>query len=152
VRPVSSIERTLVAAALLAVQTIPAGAQSANKDASAATSTVRAYHEALASGDTKAAARLLADDAIIMEGGNRETLAEYRAHHLAADMEFAQAVRTVHSNTAANASGDVAWVSSTSLTTGTYKGRTIASNGAELMVLSRTPTGWVIRAIHWSSR
>jgi ketosteroid isomerase-like protein len=49
-------------------------------------------------------------------------------------------------------SGDVAWVVSTSRTTGTYRERQINSAGAELMVLSRTPEGWRIRAIHWSSR
>ena len=48
--------------------------------------------------------------------------------------------------------GDAAWVSSTSSTTGEYRGRQINSRGAELMVLSREPDGWKIRAIHWSSR
>ena len=48
--------------------------------------------------------------------------------------------------------GDAAWVSSTSSTTGEYRGRQVDSSGAELMVLSRTPQGWRIAAIHWSSR
>lgn len=48
--------------------------------------------------------------------------------------------------------GDVAWASSTSTTTGQLRGRAVNSPGAESMVLTREPTGWRIRAIHWSSR
>jgi ketosteroid isomerase-like protein len=151
-RSMNLLRSLLIGAALQALQVLPAWAQSADSQASDASSTVRAYHEALASGDSKSALRLLADDAVIMEGGDRETREEYATHHLAADIQFAQAVRTVHSNIAINVSGEVAWVSSTSMTTGTYRGRAISSNGAELMVLSKTPTGWVIRAIHWSSQ
>lgn len=50
------------------------------------------------------------------------------------------------------ASGDAAWVSSTSTTNGEFRGRVVHSTGAELMVLRRTPDGWRIAAIHWSSR
>jgi ketosteroid isomerase-like protein len=148
----NSLRLLCIGAALQALQALPAWAQSAEGEASAASSTVRAYHEALASGDSKAALALLADDAVIMESGDRETREEYAIHHLSADIQFAQAVRTIHSNIAVNVRGEVAWVSSTSLTTGTFKGRSISSNGAELMILSKSTTGWVIRAIHWSSR
>jgi ketosteroid isomerase-like protein len=48
--------------------------------------------------------------------------------------------------------GDVAWVVGTSTTRGEYRGRPVDSAGAELMVLTRTPQGWRIAAIHWSSR
>src|SRR5688572_23782249 len=48
--------------------------------------------------------------------------------------------------------GDMAWASSTSATQGEMNGRTINSEGAELMVLVRTAQGWKISAIHWSSR
>ena len=37
-------------------------------------------------------------------------------------------------------------------TTGSYRDRPINAAGAELMVLVRTPVGWRITAIHWSSR
>jgi hypothetical protein len=46
----------------------------------------------------------------------------------------------------------VAWVVGTSTTRGEYRGRPVNSAGAELMVLTRTPHGWRIAAIHWSSR
>ena len=48
--------------------------------------------------------------------------------------------------------GVIAWVAATSTARGTFRDRTVASQGAELMVLSRTDAGWRIRAIHWSSR
>ena len=99
-----------------------------------------------------AALRLLAPDLRVLESGHIEDLSEYRAHHLAADIAFAQAVpseRQIHAVTVVDS---VAWLSAKSRTAGTYGGRAINSDGAELMVLTRTPGGWRIRAIHWSNR
>ncbi len=114
--------------------------------------TVRAFHEALARGDSAAALRLLAADAVILEGGGRETREEYRSHHLPADIQFAQAVPANRSTLQVTLTGDVGWASSTSTVQGTYRGQAVSLVGAELMVLSKTAAGWVIRAIHWSSR
>ena len=125
-------------------------AQSADKDAVLAT--VRAFHDALARGDSVAALKLLAPDVQVLESGGLETREEYRSHHLPGDMAFARAVPSVSAGATVEVSGDVAWVVGTSRTTGTYRERPINSAGAELMVLSRTAEGWRIRAIHWSSR
>ena len=114
--------------------------------------TVRAFHHALATGDPTGALRLLAPDAVILEGGGRESRDEYAAHHLAEDIEFARAVPIERSALQVTVSGDVAWANSTSVMRGAYRNRVIDAIGVELMVLSRTATGWVIRAIHWSSR
>jgi hypothetical protein len=35
---------------------------------------------------------------------------------------------------------------------GTYRDRAVNSQCVELMLLERTPEGWRIAAIHWSSR
>jgi ketosteroid isomerase-like protein len=129
-----------------------AAAQSAPDDSTAAALAVAAYHDALARGDSTAALRLLAPDAVILEAGSRETLAEYRSHHLAADIEFARAVPSHRDPVQVTVAGDVAWAVSTSETRGSFNGRPVDSRGAELMLLTRTPSGWVIRAIHWSSR
>ena len=142
----------LMVAVLLAAHNLSASAQSASADSAAATATVRAYHDALASGDAAGALRLLAADAVILENGSRETREEYRSHHLPADIEFARAVPARPGAMQVTVSGDTAWASSTSVTQGTFRGRAVNSAGAELMVLSRTSAGWVIRAIHWSSR
>ena len=121
-------------------------------DSADVAATVSAYHLALGQGDTLRAVALLAPDAVILESGGVESLAEYRSHHLGADSEFARAVREERSPIRVVVRGDAAWASSTSSAKGTFRGRAIDSMGAELMVLVRTPDGWRIAAIHWSSR
>ncbi len=95
---------------------------------------------------------LLANDAMILESGHVETRDEYRANHLAADIEFARAVSSVRGPVRVVIQSGVAWATSTTKTQGTYRGRTIDSQGAELMVVTREADRWKIRAIHWSSR
>ena len=113
---------------------------------------VARYQSALRTGDSSAALSMLARDVIVLESGDVESFVEYRAHRLAADMSFAQAIPSTRANVRAVVRGDVAWVSSTTQTRGEFRGRQINSSGAELMVLSREPDGWKIRAIHWSSK
>lgn len=142
----------LVAAVLLATLSVEVPAQSPAADSTAVMATVRAFHQALAAGDSVGALRLLAADAVILESGGRESRDEYAAHHLAEDIAFARAVPSQPGPLQITVSGDVAWASSTSVIQGSYGNRTIDRAGTELMVLSRTATGWEIRVIHWSSR
>jgi ketosteroid isomerase-like protein len=114
--------------------------------------TVDRFHAALAAGDSATAITFLADDAVILESGTRESRDDYRAHHLAADIAFARAVPRRRGDFAVQVSGDVAWVTGTSTSQGEYRGRPVNSAGAELIVLTRASGGWRIRAIHWSSR
>lgn len=141
-----------IVAVLLAAQVFPAQAQKTNADMAAVEKTVRSFHEALAAGDSNGALQLLAPDVVVLESGGLETREEYQSHHLAGDIEFAQVVTTRRSAIQVTVSGDVAWASSTSETQGNFRKRAVNSTGAELMVLSKTTKGWVIRAIHWSSR
>ncbi len=117
-----------------------------------AESTVIAFHDALRSGDAEAAMMLLAPDAVILEQGSREKREEYREHHLQADIEFARLVETRRTETRLAVAGDVAWVSSKTSAGGIFRGKPVSSLGVELVVLSREQVGWLIRAIHWSSR
>jgi ketosteroid isomerase-like protein len=71
---------------------------------------------------------------------------------LPADIEFARAVKSKQSVVGVSVSGTVAWVASISTTKGLFEGRQINSDGAELIVLRRTESGWRIAAVHWSSR
>jgi ketosteroid isomerase-like protein len=121
-------------------------------DSSDVVAVIAAYHAALAAGDSTAALALLGPDAIIVESGGIETRDEYRSHHLPGDIAFARGVKSERGPMRVIVQGDIAWATSTSTTQGEYRGRQINSLGAELMVLSRTPNGWKIRAIHWSSR
>ena len=139
--------------ALIVVAALACGQASAQPaDATGPEAAVRAFHQALASGDANGALRLLAADAVILESGARETRAEYAAHHLSADIEFARAVPMQRGPMQVAVAGDTAWVSSTGRLQGTFQARAIDLATAELMVLSRTASGWEIRAIHWSSQ
>ena len=46
-------------------------------------------------GDTVAALTMLSPDVLIMEGGDIETLSDYRSHHLSEDMAYARAIAGV---------------------------------------------------------
>lgn len=130
----------------------PASLAAQEPDSTAVLAVVEGFHAALASGDSIAALGLLAEDAIILESGGRETRAEYRAHHLGADIAFARAVQHQVESRQVTIRGDAAWTSSTSRTTGEYRGRVLDARGAELVVLARSSAGWRIVAIHWSSQ
>lgn len=127
----------------------PGGVQD---DSAAVASVVDQYHRALAAGDTATVLRLLAPDAVILESGGAETRSEYLSHHLPRDIAFARAVPRERGPIQVRVSSSTAWATSTSTTVGEYRGRSITSQGAELMVLTREDDGWKIRAIHWSSR
>jgi ketosteroid isomerase-like protein len=142
----------LAAAGAISLWPSTVHSQGPASDSAAATTVVRQFHDALVRGDSAAALALLADDALVLEAGTIETRAEYQRHHLPADIRFAQAVPSTRGSVRVVVAGDVAWITSSSETTGTFQDRPISSVGAELMVLSRTTAGWRIRAIHWSSR
>jgi hypothetical protein len=144
---------TIIVASLIAAH--PAGAQVASTlakriDASPAQA-VEQFHSAIATGDTAVVARLLDAGAVILESGDLETRAEYLSHHLSADVAFSRDTKTARNTPRVTQSGAAAWVASTSRVTGTFEGRPVDSDGAELIVLRRTGTTWRIVAIHWSS-
>jgi ketosteroid isomerase-like protein len=114
---------------------------------------VLAFHEALASGDSATALKLLAEDVVIYESGGVEaSREEYRSHHLPADMAFTSSTEREVTVERIGKSGDLAWVLSRSTTTGTFREQEIHSTGTETMLLDLTSDGWRIRHIHWSSR
>jgi ketosteroid isomerase-like protein len=139
----------LLALSLLAGAAAPLHAQSVDSEVVA---TVDAFHRALASGDSTAALSLLAEDVTILESGGIEDKSHYRSGHLAGDMRFAAAVPRERGQIQVRVVGDVAWAWSTNVARGTMGDREVNSQGAELVVLGRADGGWLIRAIHWSSR
>ncbi|NUO37615.1 MAG: nuclear transport factor 2 family protein [Gemmatimonadaceae bacterium] len=122
-------------------------------DSAFVAATVDRFHAALVAGDSATVLAMLAPDAIVLESGDVETRAEYRSHHLPADIEYARAISGTHRLVSVVVHGDAAWASSTSISQGRMKDRPINSAGAELMVLSRQArkSPWQIRALHWSS-
>ena len=127
-------------------------AQTASTDAAGITAAVEGFRRALTQGDRAAALALLAPDAAILESGHLQTRTEYEREHLGEDIAFARATKAEHSPLKIQHEGNVAWTTAISKTTGTFNGRKIDSSGVELMVLTKTESGWRIRAIHWSSR
>lgn len=151
----SSLRRVTAAFAvvLAAFLVAPAlGAQSTSADSSAIARTIADFHAALERGDSAAAIALLAPGAVILESGSAESVAEYRSHHLPADIEFARAIKSVRTGLRIQVRGAMAFAAATSTTQGEFKGRAVNSAGAELLVLERGQGGWMISAIHWSSR
>jgi ketosteroid isomerase-like protein len=113
---------------------------------------VDAFHAALGRGDTSAALRLLAEDALIFEsGGVERSRAEYAAHHLAADAAFAQAVPSTRTRRVSRSDGPFAWVASEGRTTGVWKGKPVDRRTTETVLLRREGGRWLIVHIHWSS-
>ena len=124
----------------------------AHPDSAAVLRVIEQYSAALAAGDSVRALALLTPDAVVLESGGMETRDEYRSHHLPADIAFSSSIPSQRTVRRVQVKGDMAWVASTSSSKGKFRGRAVNSIGAELIVLTRTPDGWRISAIHWSSR
>lgn len=145
--------RSFILALVVGGVAAPLAAQATDADREAEVrAVVEGFHSALAARDSAAALARLHPDVSIYEGGHAESLAEYRSSHLAADIAFASATRRELMGESVRIWGDQALYNSESRTTGTSRGREIDARGTETMVLVRTPDGWRIRHIHWSSR
>lgn len=123
-------------------------------DAGAVKAAVRAFHHALAAGDSTRALALLHPEVRVFEGGHAETFSEYRSGHLGADMAFSSAVEreVLRESVSGVGAGEWALYLSEYRMDGSFRGREIEAHGAETIVLVRTADGWRIRHIHWSSR
>ena len=117
-----------------------------------AAAVVDAFHMAFRRGDTRSAAALLADNALIFEEGAAErTKAEYVAHHLPADAAFSRVVVSTVTRRAGSSSGAFAWIATEGRMKGTYKGKAVDRATTETMLLRRVGRDWRIVHIHWSS-
>jgi ketosteroid isomerase-like protein len=150
--PMKAVAITVLLATLLAMPVVTKAMEGSAPDSTAIVATAAAFHAALAAGDSTAALALLAGDAVVLEGGELETRAQYAAHHLAADIEFAQALGGERTVTGVRQVGDAAWLWAVSSVHGSWHGREVDSLGTELLVLAKEGEAWRIRAIHWSSR
>jgi len=121
-------------------------------DSLAVADVVEQFRAALVAADSAVVADLLTAEALILESGGQETKEEYLSHHFHSDAAFLGATTREPATSQLRLAGDAAWVASISRIHGTFRDRDIDLNSAELMVLQRTPEGWRIAAIHWSSR
>lgn len=118
-----------------------------------AVAVVDAFGAALARGDLKAAGALLDPGVVILENGGAErSREEYLRGHAGADAQFLSGATLELARRSAHVTGDTAWVTSESEIRATHEGAAVTLLGTETMVLSRTPAGWRIVHIHWSSK
>lgn len=141
----------LLAGACLAVSGERSFGETNAPDAAAITATAKDFHKALADGKPDEVMALLQADALIVEGGAVQTRDEYQSEHLAEDIAYARAVPGKQRDVVIRQEGNAAWVTSTFQVTGRFEDKPVNSLAAETMVLTKTPAGWRIRSIHWSS-
>jgi ketosteroid isomerase-like protein len=117
-----------------------------------AAAVVDAFHSALKTGDVDRAASLLSDDVTIFESGGAErSKADYAAGHLGADAKFEGAASVTVRQRTGFASGDIAWIATEGRIQGRSGDKAIDRLTTETMVLRKTPAGWRIVHVHWSS-
>jgi ketosteroid isomerase-like protein len=129
-----------------------AAGPSAQSDSAAVIAVIERFHRALQEGDSATVLQLLAPDVRILEAGNIETKEQYRSGHLRADINASRSAQSERTVLQVIVRGDAAFVTSRSVTRREAGGQTRESQGAESMVLIRSAEGWLISAIHWSSR
>lgn len=120
-------------------------------DAAAITTTVEGFHKALNAGEPDRVMSLFLPDALIVEAGTVQTREEYQREHLAEDIAFARTAPSTQRDVVVRQEGNVAWVTSTFRVTGKFQEKPIDNIAAETVVLTKTPAGWRVRTIHWSS-
>jgi ketosteroid isomerase-like protein len=121
--------------------------------ASAAVEVVERFSTALAAGDIERAVADLDPKVLILEsGGVEKSRDEYLAGHAKADAAFLKDAHITLKDRSARASGDLAWVASESQIHSMKGSEMMMIDSTETMVLRRSPDGWKIVHIHWSSR
>lgn len=112
-----------------------------------------AFTAALVAGDEAMAKSLLDPEVLIYESGGQESSREeYTSHHMKGDMAFLGKARIEVLDRRHGANGDLAWVATRSRITGPHKDKPVDIYSTESLVLKRTPAGWRIVHIQWSSR
>lgn len=140
----------IIAALTLAFTTVTVSAKAGDESP---TSTVAAFHAALAKGDANRALSLLAKDAVIYEAGHVErSRDEYAHHHLAGDINFAKTTAVKMLKQTERATQDMAVIWQETETTGTVGGRRVHLLGTATSVLEKRDGRWTIVHLHWSSR
>ena len=118
----------------------------------AVTAVLDTFYGAMKKGDTAAAMSTIAPDALFVESGKLETRAEYETNHLPLDIGFEKQVTGKRGPLRITVQGDTAWVIAVTVFEGTFDGRPVNFESAQLAVLTRETGDWKIRSIHWSSR
>lgn len=113
---------------------------------------VDAFEAAIAKGD-EAAAALLAPGVLIYESGGQESSREeYVSHHMKSDMAFLAGSKREMLSRSEGGDDQHAWVATRSRIVARHQGKDVDLFSTGSVMLKRTPEGWRIVHIHWSSR
>ncbi|MBI4519705.1 MAG: nuclear transport factor 2 family protein [Gemmatimonadetes bacterium] len=115
---------------------------------------IDAFDAALLAGDSTAVLALLDSALVVYESGAVDSSrAAYASGHLQADMRF---LRSGVTKNVLSSDIEVLGAAALALTryriSGDSDGQPVRMEGTQTMLLVRTPSGWKIRHIHWSSR
>jgi len=114
---------------------------------------VKTLHEALSSGNASEVEELLDPNVLILEGGSvQRSRKEYAGHHLPADLRFMKSVGYKLERQSGDTVGDLAWVVSEARLSGNREDKPVDIVSTDTLVLKKSPAGWKIVHIHWSSR
>ncbi len=120
--------------------------------AESAAAAADAFRAAIVANDSTAAASIILEDALIVEGGGIETREHYLSGHFNGDGAFLSAMTREPLERTVSVAGHAAWITSTSRLQGNFRDRDIDMTSAELLVLKHSDAGWKVAAVHWSSR
>ena len=109
------------------------------------TTVLETFYGAMKTGDTAAAMRQIAPDAVFVESGRLETRDEYEKNHLPADIGFERQVTGKRGTWQVKFEGDTAWAIVTTDYEGTFDGSEVNFVSAQLAVLTHETGSWLIR-------
>lgn len=136
-----------------AAHAAPAASTLVDEAAQPAVAVVEQFSAALKAAEFTRVSQLLAEDALILEGGGAErSREEYLGHHAKADAAFLKDAHVQVTRRTARSEGRLAWVGTESELHSSRNGQPMTVLSTETMVLKNTDAGWRIVHIHWSSR
>ena len=137
----------------IASKSMPVFVQNVAPAAGDAVKVVDAFSTAIKSVKLDVAKNMLDPKVLILEsGGSERNRDDYMGGHAIADANFLQNAKIQLRYRQAQAEGNFAWVATESEIQATEQGKKIRLLSTETMLLKKTPQGWKIIHIHWSSR
>ena len=157
VRPLvlaTSLFLSALAASPAFAQSTPASVQATQPAENAATRVVDDFLAALSYGQLEAARQAMTPEAVVIANGTvlgtRDGYIDGAAKADAAAMKSVRSRELMHRDSQVDAR--MAWVVSEKRMVGEGAGQLRAMVLTETFLLTKTPSGWKIRGIHWSSR
>lgn len=130
----------------------PAPAPAAGGGLDDPVATVNQFRGALQDGNVAQALALLAPEVLVYEAGAEQvSRADYLTHHLKADIAHLATVYVDTLSQAGHVDESSAWVTTRSRWVAREADPRPSATVTETIVLSRSPQGWRIVHVHWSS-